>query len=129
MNFLKSLLQRILPKRVRAGTGEQGEALAARHLIRNGYRIIERNWRCSFGEVDIIAVHKDVCVFVEVKSSGKLHWIRPEDRVRSRKQAKLRKLAHYYVKRQRIESPCRFDVIAVWWENGEPQLKHLENAF
>ncbi len=129
MNFLTSLLRRILPRRAKSGTGEQGEALAAKHLLRSGYRIIERNWRCSFGEIDLIVVHNGVCVFVEVKSSEKLHWIRPEDRVRSRKQAKLRKLASLYMKQHRIESPCRFDIIAVWWEDGEPQLKHLEDAF
>jgi len=90
---------------------------------------MERNWRCSFGEIDLVADQQGTCVFVEVKTSEKLHWIRPENRVHLRKQAKLRQLAQYYVKRHRVTSPCRFDVIAVWWEDGKPHIKHYENAF
>lgn len=109
--------------------GQSGEAIAARYLQQSGYRLLERNWRCRAGEIDIIGWHDETCVFIEVKSSQKLGVFAPEERVRIRKQAKLRTLASIYLKRRAQDVPCRFDVIAVWWEDGKPQLKHLENAF
>ena len=127
-NFFRRILSRIFGSAKR-DVGAKGEELAAKHLSRNGYRILDRNWRCRAGELDIVASRGNLCIFVEVKSSERVIHFRPEDRVHSRKQAKLRSLAGQYLKRQRLDVSCRFDVIAVWWENGQPQLRHIENAF
>ena len=128
VNFSK-ILRNFRSKSREKNVGATGESIAAKYLARRGYRIVERNWRCRAGEIDIVADRDDLCIFVEVKSSAKLAFIRPEQRVRSRKQDKLHTLAHYYLKQHKLEVPCRFDIIAVWWEDGEPQLRHFENAF
>jgi putative endonuclease len=129
VNSILQTIRTILGRPVKKDTGAAGEAIAVKFLARNGYRIVASNWRCRIGEIDIIAYQGRTCVFVEVKSSAKLHSIYPEDRVRSRKQVKLQQLGQYYVKQNRVTDPWRFDVIAVWWEDGQPQVKHYENAF
>jgi putative endonuclease len=109
--------------------GAWGEDFAAQFLQRAGYRVLERNWKCPLGEFDLICRHGDVIVFVEVKSSLKLAAVPPERRVNPRKQHKLHMLARYYIKHKATQLPCRFDVVAVWWENQQPQIRHIENAF
>lgn len=112
-----------------AEIGKRGEEIAAQFLRSKGFRVVERNWKCPLGEFDLICRDKDVFVFVEVKSSLKLAAVSPEARVNPRKQHKLHVLARYYIKHKAIQAPCRFDVVAVWWENQEPQIRHIENAF
>jgi putative endonuclease len=131
VSSIRAAIRRLFGARLRDDRelGASGEAIAARYLQNHGYRLLERNWRCGAGEIDIIGWRDQTCVFVEVKSSYKLGVFAPEARVRQRKQAKLRKLARIYLKRQKQDAACRFDVISVWWENDEPQLKHFENAF
>ena len=129
VNFLSKLIERLRSRRERRDVGAEGESLAARHLIRSGYRILDRNWRCRIGELDIVAMQGDTCVFVVVKSSARLSWVAPEQRVHFRKQGKLQSLAASYLRRKRLDLPCRFDVIAVWWQDGQPHIRHIENAF
>jgi putative endonuclease len=110
--------------------GRLGEAAAARLLQESGFRIIERNWRCPLGEIDLIAQRADVIAIVEVKTSLRRGSIPPELRVNSRKQHKLRMVAAYYLKHRRPQGSLRFDVIAVWWDGGgRIQFQHIENAF
>jgi putative endonuclease len=110
-------------------TGAEGEAAAEKHLVNAGMRIVERNWTCVLGEVDIIGRDGDTIVFVEVKSSRRLGSVPPEFRVNHDKRRKLRSLARFYLKHRGLDVPCRFDVISVWWEGNSPQLRHIENAF
>ena len=107
--------------------GTEYESRAAEWLEDIGYEILSRNFRSSYGEIDLIARQGACLVFVEVKyrknsSSGK-----PEEAVSLQKQRKISKTADYFRVKYRIgeETPCRFDVIAV--ENGE--IRHYENAF
>lgn len=122
-----------LQSKLRAGrtvpTGQRGEQLAASYLRAHGHRIRERNWHCPIGEIDMITELGDLLIFVEVKTSEVAHDIRPEQRVHNRKQAKLRSLAEYYIKAKGLSRPCRFDVIAVIWSAGNPEVNHIENAF
>ena len=130
VSFLKILRRTTADPRNRDHqVGENGEDLAARHLRRAGFTILHRNWRCRVGELDLVCRHDDTLVFVEVKTSARLSSIPPAARVAFRKQAKLRAVAKYYVKQHAIDLPSRFDVIAVWWENREPKIEHIENAF
>lgn len=109
--------------------GGAGEALAVRHLERNGLRIVERNWRCSSGEIDIVARDGEELVIVEVKSAGRVTEFKPEDRVNYAKRQKLKQLAAAYLRARKLDAPVRYDVVAVVWIEGEARLTHYENAF
>ena len=112
---------------------KRGEELAAKILVENGYKIIERNYRFSHGEIDIIAIDpKDECtVFVEVKARQNLEFGEPEYAVTKNKQKQVRKIAELYLYEKEIrEINCRFDVIAILFEDlNNPTVNHYENAF
>jgi len=97
----------------RAGLGPHGEEVAGRYLRERGYRIIARNWRCRFGEIDLIARDGDTLVFVEVKTRTQLGFGGPEGAVTPRKQARLIAAARAYLSSVETELPVRFDVVAV----------------
>ncbi len=130
MNFFKKLFSRgnSAPS-TNPEIGKSGEEAAQNYLRRQGFSILERNWKCLLGEMDLICRDHDTIVFVEVKSSLKLGMVSPEYRVGSAKQKKLRSLAAYYLKHVGTDSSCRFDVIAVWWNGNAPQVRHIQNAF
>ena len=103
------------PKGSRQGLGRTGERLAAEHLVRSGYCILVRNFRCRYGEIDLIAEHQLDLVFVEVKTRrGTTHGL-PEEAVDSRKQQKILQVATYYLSLQPASSEpsWRVDVVAV----------------
>jgi putative endonuclease len=130
MQWLDRLLGRSLKENEDRRRGRVGEELAARQLETLGYRILERNWRCPLGEIDLIAKINDLIVVVEVKTSLRRGQFVPEQRVNSRKQVKLRNLAAYYLKHRAPGASIRFDVVAVWWDDLQsPRIQHIENAF
>jgi putative endonuclease len=102
-------------------------------LISLGYQIIERNWRCPSGELDLIADEDGVTVFVEVRSRRDTGTFgSPEESVDARKQKKVRETAQYYLYRYRaMERKVRFDVITVLFttESEFAKLNHLKHAF
>ncbi len=107
-------------------TGAEGEALAAKYLKKKGYKIVETNYSCKLGEIDIIAERKSVIVFVEVKTRTSAIFERPCEAVTPFKQMKIRQTAQFYLKEKRkLESDCRFDVIEVL----DNEINHIENAF
>lgn len=112
--------------------GRKGEEAAVRYLEKNGYRVLHRNYLCRMGEIDMVALDKDVLVFVEVRSkSGDAYGLAQES-VTGRKQFKLRQLAWHYLKAEgKTGRDCRFDVIAVLFdeEGRVKRLEHIENAF
>ena len=73
--------------------GRRGEKLAADHLIASGFEIVDRNWRCSQGEIDIIATKNSELVFVEVKTRSSLAFGHPLEAITVAKLARLRRLA------------------------------------
>lgn len=108
--------------------GAYGEELAARFLQKAGFIVLERNWRCSEGEIDIIAKEGDILVFIEVKTRRSERFGTPAEAVHTRKQQKLRLLARHYLHVKKITaSAYRFDVVAVDGKTGEVSL--LKNAF
>jgi putative endonuclease len=114
----------------RIETGKEGEDLAVRHLRREGYRIVERNYRCAFGEMDIIARQGGACVFVEVKSRRSQQFGDPKSAVDYRKQKKMSAVALCYLKQKRLlESPARFDVVTVRFFPEGPRVELIRNAF
>ncbi len=108
--------------------GDIGESFACDLLRKKGYRIISRNWRCRWGEIDIIAQDGDVIVFVEVKSAKSKYFGNPARWVDSRKQSHLVESAMQYISDEIGEDvPVRFDVVAV--NLNKMNAEHIINAF
>lgn len=117
---------------LRDSLGNRGEIVAARFLERLGYRIIERQLRNKFGELDLVAIHDDVVVFVEVKTRSTLAAGHPTEAITPAKQRKITRSALAYLKQRRwLERRVRFDVIAVVWSENEalPETQHYVGAF
>jgi putative endonuclease len=110
--------------------GYEGEQLAVRHLKRMGYRIICRNYRCPLGEIDIVARHRGVLVFVEVKSRSSEAFGSAKMAITAAKQHKLSQVAwHYLQEHDLTDKSARFDVITISSMQGSPHLELIENAF
>ncbi len=116
-----SLLKKLL--------GREGEDLAARFLTKQGYRLLERNYRTRSGEIDLIALHDGAVVFVEVKTRTSDAFGAPELAVTSRKQQRMIKAALAYIKYKKLHQvPCRFDVVAITTA-AEQEVELIRNAF
>ena len=110
--------------------GEAGEQAACDYLRKKGYKIRARNWRFINKEIDIVAVHNNELVIVEVKTRSVFHVMRPEDAVTSSKIKHLINAAHYYIQQTNSELETRFDVISVVVnESGAMDITHYESAF
>lgn len=116
--------------------GRQGEEAAASYLEEKGYRLLARNYRCRFGEIDLIALDGEVLVFVEVRCRTSDRYGLPEESIVRRKQARMRKIAGHYLKSSPAfpsasPPPVRFDVLALLLEGGRTpfRVKHIKNAF
>ena len=111
--------------------GDRGEAAVARYLRGKGYELLASQWRCRFGELDLVAKEKNgtVC-FVEVKLRGEGSIALPREFVDTRKQDRLRKAAASFLSRQEWDCPTRFDVAEVYQEkDGTLQVEYLKDAF
>ncbi|NLZ52670.1 MAG: YraN family protein [Thermoanaerobacteraceae bacterium] len=111
--------------------GAIGEKHAAEYLKSKNYKILQLNFTCRYGEIDIIAKHKKSIVFVEVKTRRSTNFGKGMEAVNFYKQQKLRKVALYYLnKNAHIFSDIRFDVIDILIQNEcEIRIEHIENAF
>lgn len=111
--------------------GERGEDAAAAYLERSGMKIVERNWRCRHGEVDIVCFDSDVLVLVEVKTRTTARAGTGEEAVSTQKQRKLTRLAREYVHTNGLhETPMRFDVIAIRViASDRAMIRHHKDAF
>jgi len=103
----------------RQGLGRTGERLAAEELARLGYRILEQNFRCSHGEIDLVAEYEHDLIFVEVKTRrGNIYGL-PEEAVTYRKRQKIMQIASYYLDLHACsERSWRIDVVAVQLSKG-----------
>jgi putative endonuclease len=94
--------------------GKQGEQLAAEHLQRSGLRILDRNWRCGEGEIDIVAAEGHVLVVCEVKTRSSVRYGTPLEAISARKHGRLRRLAvRWVVAHGVIFDEIRIDVVGV----------------
>ena len=94
--------------------GNAGENLAAAYLENHGYRILERNYRCKQGEIDIIAQKCDVLVFIEVKTRKNKNYGRPIDAITFYKKKHFINSIEYYMYKYKFENiPVRIDVIEI----------------
>ncbi len=111
--------------------GKKGEDAAARYLENHDYEIIERNWTCPAGEVDIIARDFDSLVFCEVKTRSNINKGFPTDAVDKKKRARYEQIAMWFLRDFEFsDAPVRFDVISIIAVNEERALlRHFVNAF
>ncbi|HLB24739.1 MAG TPA: YraN family protein [Nitrospirota bacterium] len=94
--------------------GKKGEELAAKHLEKLGYKVLDKNYRTPVGELDIVAMDGGVVVFVEVKSRRDTSFGAPELAVNAHKRRQLTRAAYLYLTRKRKAGmPCRFDVVGI----------------
>ena len=117
----------------RNGIGAWGENQAAKYLKKQGYRILERNFSCRFGEIDLIVADRTYLIFVEVKLRKSAAVARAAEFVDFRKQSRLRTTAELWLSQRETElQPC-FDVVEIYAPAGEqtknPIIHHLEDAF
>lgn len=114
-------------------TGAWGEALAARFLRRKKFHILATNYRCRFGEIDIIAANRDYLVFVEVKLRKSDKFASACEFVDRYKQDRLRTTAQLYLSQNPTDLQPRFDVIEIYAPEGtntkSPNIHHMEDAF
>ncbi|MBO5317862.1 MAG: YraN family protein [Oscillospiraceae bacterium] len=114
-------------------TGAWGEALAAKYLRKKKFRILATNYRCRFGEIDIIASNKENLVFVEVKLRKSDKFANAFEFVDRYKQERLRTTAQMYLSQTPTELQPRFDVIEIYAPEGiatkSPTINHMEDAF
>ncbi len=109
--------------------GQEGEDQAARYLEKQGYKILERNYRTRLGEIDLIALHNGEVVFVEVKTRTNTAYGAPELAVNPQKQHRMIRAALGYIKNKKLHQvPCRFDVVAINAAK-ERSVELIQNAF
>jgi len=110
--------------------GKEGERIAEQYLKRKGYKVVERNYRCAAGEVDLIVLDRRVIVFVEVKTRSGHGFGTPLEAVQPRKQRKMMQAAQFFLSQKKLhQRDARFDVVGISWPGREPVIEHVENAF
>lgn len=113
--------------------GHWGEGVAAEYLRKKRYKLIAANYRCRFGEIDLIAENRTTLVFVEVKLRKSANFAQAMEYVDRQKQERLKQTALLYLSQNETEKPARFDVIEVYAPDGidtkKPMIRHLEDAF
>lgn len=111
--------------------GKEGENLAVDFLLKKGFKVITRNYRNTFGEIDIIALEGKSLVFVEVKTRRSLEFGNPLESVNKKKQMKLKKTAYFFLNNYKEHfNEMRFDVISIILQNNDnPNIEHIRHAF
>ena len=111
--------------------GRAGEQRAARHFETLGFEVLDRNWRCRLGELDIVATDRSRLVVCEVKTRTSTRYGLPAEAVDARKAHRIRQLAGAWLAAHRVPwVEVRYDVLAVLAEPGAPiRVHHYEAAF
>jgi putative endonuclease len=109
--------------------GRRGELLAVEHLLGQGMVVLERNWRCDIGEIDVIARDGEVLVFCEVKTRTSNRFGHPLETVTAAKLERIRRLAHRYLHDKALRTtPVRIDVIGVLAPVGSCRIHHVKDV-
>ena len=121
-------------KQLNKKTGNQGELIAIDHLLHNnkGFFLLERNFSCKIGEIDIIMQCADQIIFIEVKARTSLLYGQPYESITKPKMAKIRRVAEYYVMKNKLwKANVRFDVVSILIDkiHGNHAIEHLVAAF
>lgn len=114
----------------RAELGRSGEDIASSMLLRGGFEVVERNYRCAHGEIDIVARRGSLLVFCEVKTRRSARWGDPSEAVNGPKRQRLRRLAAEWMRTRRPGAvEVRFDVVSVVVRGGKVVAHHIPDAF
>lgn len=105
--------------------GRKGEDLALEYLEKNGFVIIEKNFRSRFGEIDLIVKDGQTIVFVEVKYRLSENYGSPKEAVTNEKIKKIIRTAQYFITKNNFNSLYRFDVVSIY----KDKIEHIKNAF
>lgn len=109
--------------------GKWGEALAAEFVEKQGYEILERDWKSGHHDLDIIARDEDTLVIIEVKTRRNRLFGDPEEAIDYKKRLSLQSAINHYVKSHRIKIPVRFDVISIVGMIGStPEIDHIKDV-
>lgn len=119
------------PGPFRTSLGERGERAACEFLKEQGYEILEKNYTCKLGEIDVIARRQGRLAFIEIKTRTSTQFGLPQEAVDLRKQEKIVKVAQWYIKEKNLgRTPVSFDVVAILWEEGKaPGIRLIPDAF
>lgn len=113
--------------------GSWGESLAAEYLRKKHYKVVATNYRCRYGEIDLIVSNRNYLVFVEVKLRKNAKFANAFEFVDSYKQERLRTTAEIYLSQNPTNLQPRFDVISIYAPDGtqtkQPEIQHMEDAF
>lgn len=109
--------------------GQLGEDLAAKYLLKNGYKIKAKNWRFHPFEIDIIAELNSVIIFLEVKLRENNDFLELWETVSKGQQKRIIAAAHEYLLLKDLECESRFDIIGIKVTNGKIDIEHYEDAF
>ena len=124
------MIQEVSVNNAKQVLGQEGERVAERYLKKKGYKLVERNYRCPAGEVDLIVLDRRVIVFVEVKTRTGNQFGSPLEAVQPRKQRKMMQAAQFFLSQKKLhQRDARFDVVGISWPAREPVVEHVENAF
>lgn len=110
-------------------TGRKGEEIALAWLERHGFRLRDRNWRCSHKELDLVVESEERVHFVEVKTLTPPLLIQPYEKVDERKQALLAAAARRYIALNRVTKEVQFDVVSVVLGEEGPAVEYIPEAF
>ncbi len=109
--------------------GNIGEEISSKYLEKIGYKIIERNFNCKQGEIDIIAKDKNEYVFVEVKTRSNICFGIPREAVNENKQKHIYKSTKYYLHIHGLDNSfVRFDVVEIYFFKNKYKVNHLKNV-
>lgn len=118
------------PRTERRQRGDSAEDLAASHLEAEGFRVLERNFLCRYGELDLVAERGELLCFVEVRMRSTAVWGDPAHTVSHAKQRKVVRAAlHWLFRHGGPPRDVRFDVISVTGRGPDARLEHIPNAF
>ncbi|MDD3839627.1 MAG: YraN family protein [Clostridia bacterium] len=111
--------------------GLEGEIIALNYLRKKGYKIIEKNFRCKVGEVDLVCMEGEYLVFVEVKTRSTFRYGRPSDAINYYKQMKYPAIATIFIKMNKMfDTPVRFDIVEVIRvDKDKYEINLIKNAF
>jgi putative endonuclease len=110
--------------------GAYGEVIASRYLRYHGYDLLEANYSCRLGEIDLIVADKKYVCFVEVKTRSENMMSAPADAVDFNKRSRIIASSQLFLKEYDIDLQPRFDIVEVYFKNDEPiKINHIENAF
>lgn len=109
--------------------GKWGEDRACQELINKGHRILDRNYKCRSGEIDIISTKHDLIIITEVKTRASRYLSDPNNTISRKKQRTIIKVADQFIKEANFEQEVRFDIVTIIKNSVMCKVDHIEGAF